>query len=259
MNVLEGTTAAVPDDVLVFLVSFLKQVQDALGTDMVGMYLYGSLALGDFDAASSDLDVLVATARGVAAGQLDRFKRLHAAIEQGGSVWARRLEVAYLPVDALRRHDPSGDTLHPFLSPVCPFGMIKLGEDWILNRHVLFDKGVVLAGPPPSTLIDPISPEDIRNTARNLLRHWRAHLSGPDWMKPRKYQAFTILTMCRALYAVQCGGILSKTRAAEWGMKNLPGEWSPLIRKAMFWRDDPNVADLKETLQFLRFATDSIN
>src|ERR671922_242842 len=38
-------------------------VADALGAKLVGLYLGGSLALGGFDRGSSDIDVLVATAR----------------------------------------------------------------------------------------------------------------------------------------------------------------------------------------------------
>jgi len=49
-------------DVNAFLQQFLSHVRAILGSDFVGLYLYGSLALGDFDPASSDVDAVVATA-----------------------------------------------------------------------------------------------------------------------------------------------------------------------------------------------------
>jgi hypothetical protein len=32
---------------------------------------------------------------------------------------------------------------------------------WVIHRHMLREHGVVLAGPPPHTLIDPVQPDEL--------------------------------------------------------------------------------------------------
>lgn len=48
-------------DINAVLHDFLIRIQAILGNHLRGMYLSGSLALGDFDPRSSDLDFVVVT------------------------------------------------------------------------------------------------------------------------------------------------------------------------------------------------------
>ena len=54
-------------------------------------------------------------------------------------------------------------------------------------------------------------------------------------LRQRKQQAYTILTMCRALYAVRNCAQVSKLQAARWAQEQLP-EWAALIGDALAWR-----------------------
>ena len=49
-------------DIGIFLDVILSRIQEILGEKLAGLYLFGSLALGDFDRGISDLDLLAATA-----------------------------------------------------------------------------------------------------------------------------------------------------------------------------------------------------
>ena len=40
---------------------------------------------------------------------------------------------------------------------------------WPIHRHILREQGVVLAGPPPRTLIDPVQPDELREAVRGIL------------------------------------------------------------------------------------------
>jgi predicted nucleotidyltransferase len=240
-----------------FLQEFLTKVHAILGSNFIGMYLYGSLALGDFDKASSDLDILVVTANPASLKEVEGLRVLHRQIGRGSGSWAHRLEVSYAPRTAIRRYDPSNNR-YPLASPVSPFGMIEHGKDWILNRAILREKGVVVAGPPLKILIDPVTPEEIRKTAKELLcEQWSKHVNGPDWMKPRKYQAFTVLTLCRMLYAMDTGRVATKPQAAAWAMQNLDPKWKPLIDWALAHRADATEGAMDDTLAFLRFVVES--
>ena len=39
---------------------------------------------------------------------------------------------------------------------------------WPIHRHVLREHGVVLAGPPIQTLIDPVQPDELREAVRGI-------------------------------------------------------------------------------------------
>jgi predicted nucleotidyltransferase len=241
-------------EVNAFLDQFLSQTHAVLKQNFIGMYLYGSLALGDFDPESSDIDILVVTASKLPTETVEALEALHERVQKSQSPWATRLEVSYQPVAALRRYDPTNNR-YPHISTVSPFSILEHGRDWIINRHIVREKGVVIAGPSPKTLIDPISSDDLKATVRILLcNSWIKHVSGSDWMRPRKYQAFTTLTMCRSLYVLKYGTTISKPEAAAWALETLEVQWRPLIKQALSWRYDPQPDDMTETLRFLRYT-----
>lgn len=214
----------------------------------------GPLATGDFDAETSDID-FVAPSTG--AGSPETFLALdamHTRIAATGLYWANRIEVDYLPQATLRRYDPLaaphprigvGERLH--LQPPDSSGIIK--------RHILRERGLVLAGPDPKSLIDPISPDDLRRACRGDLAEWWApRLADVGPLASREYQAYAVLTMCRMLCTLQHGAIVSKPAAARWALENVGSTWASLIERAMVWRQDPGPDDLKEALAFIRFT-----
>jgi hypothetical protein len=87
-------------------------VRDALGPQLVGVYLDGSLAAGDFAECSSDIDVLVVTEGVLPDEVVAALGAMHARLATGTSKWSRELEVSYIPCRALRRFDPD-DNCHP--------------------------------------------------------------------------------------------------------------------------------------------------
>ncbi len=241
-------------DVNAILRRLLDGVYAILGDQLVGMYLYGSLSLGDFDPDSSDVDFLAVTADDLADPVLDALRDLHRRIAASGLRYATKLEGSYIPRDALRRYDPDHAD-HPTIGVDWDFGIAKHGSNWILERELVRTHGVILWGPDPATLIDPVEPADLKTAVCAALRDfWSAQLDGPDWLKPRDYQAFAILTMCRALYTLYEGKIASKPTAAAWARQALDPRWQPLIDRALIWRHQHQPDDLTEMLEFLRFA-----
>jgi hypothetical protein len=76
------------------------------------MYLYGSLSLGDFDPASSDIDFLVVTEHELPDETVAALDTMHARIAASGLEWADTLEGSYIPCAAMRRYDPANNR-HP--------------------------------------------------------------------------------------------------------------------------------------------------
>ena len=47
--------------------------------------------------------------------------------------------------------------------------MMRHDSDWVVQRHTLRERGITLAGPAPQTLIDPITPNDLRRAMLAIL------------------------------------------------------------------------------------------
>lgn len=212
----------------------LTSVSQVLGNQLVGMYLYGSLSSGDFDLETSDIDFLVVTTSTLSNKAIADLEAMHHRLWNSGSKWAAKLEGSYIPRREIKRHDPRNGA--------CPtvnegrFYLDKRGSDWIIQRHIVREQGTILAGPDPKTLIDPVSPQDIRRAVKGVLNEWWfPMLEDPTWLREHgsEYHAYAILTMCRALYALETSTIVSKPVAAHWVQGKLGEEWSKVIDQAL--------------------------
>jgi hypothetical protein len=218
----------------------------ALGDGLVGLYLSGSLALGGFHPPSSDIDVLVATTGMLDEAAVQRLAAMHATLRTTGG-WTARLEVVYLPVATLGRYDPSDQRSYPIAASGRDLAVGRQSPTWVLDRWVAREHGLTVAGPRPSTLIDPIGPQALQAAVRGLLlRFWAGQLEGPApaWLRPRSDQAFAILSMCRALYCLEHGVVVSKPAAAAWASQQLGPPWPELVARALGWRADRRPDDL---------------
>jgi hypothetical protein len=238
-------------DVNAVLHLLLARVQAALGDHFVGMYLHGSLASGDFDPQRSDIDFVVVTADALPDALIPALAALHARLIDSRLSWAAKLEGTYFPQQALRHYAPS-DALFPSLNEGS-FYMGGHGSDWVIQSHILREHGIVLAGPAPRSLIDPVAPDDLRRATRELLREWWAPmLHDSTRLQSAEYQAYAVLTMCRALYTLATGAVASKPVAARWAQAALGARRAALIERALAWRPGMPLDVLDETLDLIK-------
>lgn len=233
-------------------------IGEVLGAKLVGLYLYGSLVTGEFDLALSDIDLAAVVAADLDEAELARLERMHAAIARDNPRWDDRIEVGYISTALLREFDPRGTIA--VISPGEPFHRRAAESSWLFNLHVVREQGVTLCGPPPRTLVAPITPADLARALRGTMRMWQAWLPEAEPVMRAKPQAYVVLTMCRALYTHQHGAFVSKRQAAVWAADAFPA-WSSVIRHALAWYEanaEPEVdlaATRATTLRFARFAT----
>lgn len=241
-------------DVNAVLHALLSRVRTVLGHHFVGLYVHGSLAGGDFEPQRSDIDFVVVTDDELSDEVLLALEAMHARITASGLEWATKLEGSYIPRQALRRYDPT-HARHPSLRVDGSFGVGQHGSDWVIQGHVIREQGIVVAGPAPQTLIDPVWPDDLRQAVQAMLREWWAPmLHEPARLHTGEYQAYAILTMCRALFTLQHGAVVSKPVAARWAQQALGERWAALIERASAWRHDAQLDALNETLDFIRYT-----
>jgi len=245
-------------DVNEILDLLLRNVKEILQDQFVGMYLFGSLANGDFD-KHSDIDVLIATRDKIAEKVFSALREMHTRISTMDSPWAIQLEVYYIPQDALRRFDPH-DKLHPHLDRGNGETLHRMSHesDWIIQRHILREHGITVEGPQIQTLIDPVSPNELRKAVVDVLPLWaNPILDDPSQIDKRVYQSFFVISLCRMLYTMEYGVIVSKPFAANWAKKNFI-QWTALIERAWIGRQNSGLEaqpeDINGTLDLIRYT-----
>jgi len=241
-------------DVNAMLLRLLAEVQTILGDQFTGLYLYGSLAIGDFDPGKSDIDFLVVTTDALPDEKVAALATMHARLAASDSKWATELEGSYIPRRSLRHYDAT-DTHHPHIDRGGgTLAIEQHGTDWVIQCHVLRNQGVVVAGPDPRTLINPVSADELRRGVVGLLWWWELQLSDTSRVEQSGYQAYTILSMCRILYTLEYGTVASKPAAARWARGTLGERWVALIERAVNWQPGDSMDRLNETLEFIRYT-----
>lgn len=246
-------------DLDMFLDAWLAGVRAALGEQCVGVYLHGSLGVGDFD-AHADLDFLVAVRDELSWTELAALERLHEALHASPSPWARQLDGSYVPLAILRKYDPAHTEL-PYLDRGSRHLIASDHCNQAVVRWMVRERGIPLAGPDPRELIDPVSASHLSEQAVNHMRLWTDELEAdPSAMNNRWYQPYAVLSYCRMLYTIERGSVVSKPVAARWALATLGAEWHDLIVRAATTREDPagrartsaDPADLAETRRFIQ-------
>jgi hypothetical protein len=230
------------------------QVRNILREQLVGLYLSGSLAAGDFNPDTSDIDFVVVTAGTLPDDTLAALETMHARLFSSDLRYARKLEGDYIPRSVLRRYKPE-QAPYPHYGMDGHFAVEQHGIDSVIQHYVLREWGIPVAGPAPRTLVDPIAPDDLRRAASaTLMEWWAPQLDDPVRLQSDLYQTYAVLTMCRIFYTMEHGDVVSKPVAARWLQEALGQPWADLIADALAWRPGMRFARLNDTLDFIRFT-----
>jgi hypothetical protein len=195
-----------------YLGELVTRLHLELGDDLVGVWQFGSGALGDFDPLRSDLDVQAVTARRLPTAVRDRIVARLSHPTLGCPV--RGLELVLYARDDLaaasyqlnlntgprmRQHasqDPREDPAFWF----------------VIDLAIGREHGRPLFGPAPAEVIPPFPRQLIASSLREALRFW----TGPEGSA-----AQAVLAACRAWAWAVDGVWLSKGAAAEWARERL--------------------------------------
>ena len=203
-----------------------------LGKTLVGVYVHGSLALGGFTWAGSDVDVLIVVSAeppfDVRRELIRRFLDLEMICPRKG------LELSIVLETDCREIRPSvpyclhysGAWREAYLRDLDETLRELHGEDPDLPAHfaVVNRACIRLCGKEQAEVFAEVPPElyresilfDIGNAAEDIFAH----------------PVYVTLNLCRAIAFVRDGLILSKLDGAEWALRHLPERFAPLIGHA---------------------------
>ncbi len=241
----------------------LTRMDGVLGANLLGLYLQGSFAVGDFD-RDSDVDFIAVVQDPINDHQLVALMDMHRRLFRLESGWAQHLEGSYFPVAILRDYHRRDELLWYIDN-----GSNELEQsghcNTIVVRWTLRHHGIILTGAPAATLVDPIPVEELRREiAADMVEWGRQILAEQDRYNNRFYQGFIVLSYCRMLHDLQAGDVSSKRAAAEWAKQELDPAWHGLIDRTWRTRPDPAVsvrtpadpADFQATLDFMQYVID---
>jgi predicted nucleotidyltransferase len=247
---------------------FAARVQSALGGNLIGAYLVGSLATGEFD-LDSDVDFLVLTEVELRDADVKSLEAIHRDVHALGSYPAEHLEGSYLTAELLNRPDAVGVEPIWYVDNGSTSLVLSIHDNRWHVRWILRERGIIMTGPDPKTFLPPISIEALRDEAassiQELAGRFIAELDRPiGWFNTRFGQSFAVLTCCRMLQTCADGIVDSKLSAVKWAERSLDPEWCGLIREAWIERREvrfgekvrqaAGTAVMRETAKFLAHA-----
>jgi hypothetical protein len=255
----DGRLAPHPE-IRALLDELLAGARAILGGRLVGLYVGGSLAIGDFQADRSDVDVVAVTDGELGDDAVRALAALHARLAATPSRWGNELEGSYISVEAL-----SAPGLRAIRHPYIDRGTGTLavidneGGYWEIQRWLLREHGIAVSGPSLRDVINPVGPDRLRAAVVDILREWwLPMLAEPARLAGLRfgYRCYAVLTMCRMRYTLEHGSIATKPVAARWAIAALAPRWTPLIERALAWSAD-TTPDLDETVALIREAVDA--
>jgi streptomycin 3"-adenylyltransferase len=245
-----------PAPVRAQVMGFRDALADALGSNLAGLYLHGSLAMGCFNPACSDVDLLAVTRRGMTVETKRRVAEL--LLKTSGA--PSPIEISFLreadlrpweyptPYDFHYSRDWHEKLQRELSSGEWQAWEDEHGRDEDLAAHITatLQRGICLYGESIAAAFPPIPPE-----------HYRASLLADfEWGYERLGQnpVYFILNACRIYAYVREGRICSKDEGGVRAVAALPQEFREIVGRALDVYRGQQIAGQFERTELARFA-----
>jgi len=239
----------------------LAGVSEVLGSNFLGAYLGGSYAHGGWD-SFSDVDFNVVIDHDLTAEELTELTQVHTRVFAIDSYYAHHLEGSYFPRDVLADNSRTDEPVWYLDNGSLTFER-STHDNTLVNRWVLREHGIGLAGPAPETWIPVVPVGKLKNEIRHTMESWGNEILEGKYLLDNYWaQFFTVLMYCRMMHSLSTGRVGSKPLAAEWAKDTLGERWIPLINDALNARPnqyqkyyEPSNPELvRQTKALVRFA-----
>ena len=224
-----------PEDVEQLLAKLVELLSDDLGPVLSGLYLHGSLVVGDFAPGRSDVDLVAVLTVQPNAELLVPLGRLHDEVSGLFPKWRGHVEVEYVALETLRMHAAGGPVEAPGviarISPGEHLHLLPATPHRILGWSLVRRYSRAMIGPPAAEAIPAFSEQMVKEALLHHVRDW------PVWVREMATaggQAYAVLSLCRAAVLVETGEQLSKKAAATHVSLRVP-VWADVVLWARDW------------------------
>ena len=255
------------------LKSFVHKISAELGENLVGIYLVGSIASGDFD-LDSDVDFLVVTNTELIEANMKALQDIQIEIHGINCYPAKHLEGSYISIHDLNDWNTVGQKkLYYFDNGSTTYEQSTHDNQWHV-RWILRARGITLVGPKPETILKSIPLHEmfreIKATMLQVMKLFEDEINRPlSFFNSRFGQSFTVLTYCRMLHTLHTGTVQSKNAGAKWAKQFVEPKWVNIIDQAWHEREGvrflakihqrAELTSLHETLDFIKYAVAQID
>ena len=212
---------------------FVNKSKDILKDNLVGIYLHGSSVMGCFNPAKSDIDLIIIVNDKMSNDSKREYMEM--VVDLNSSAPAKGIEMSMV----------RKDVCNPFVYPT-PFelhfsaGHLKWykdnPEDYILKMNgtdkdlaahftIIRKRGKCLYGPPIEEVFSEVPKADYMDSI------WFDIVEAPEDIT--EDTMYLTLNLARVLAFAKDNLVLSKKEGGEWGLKNVPEKYHPLIADAL--------------------------
>ncbi|MEM3458750.1 MAG: DUF4111 domain-containing protein [Candidatus Bathyarchaeia archaeon] len=221
-----------PEKTPKFVRDFLKDtftsVHSVLRDNLVGIYLYGSLAMKCFNPKSSDIDIILIVKKRLS----KEPKRKIVEYLKGIGSKDRRIELSIVREGVVRNPQyPLMVDLHfEYWGEV--FENEKDNEI-LSNLYTTRKRGFCVWGKPIDDVFSKIPAEYHLRSVIDDLEHTRKYLHENPENIGYDPTVYWVLGSCRILAFIREEKVLSKLEGGQWGLANLPKKYQGLIEHAL--------------------------
>jgi predicted nucleotidyltransferase len=206
----------------------LSEVHAILKGNLIGIYLYGSLAMGCFSPRSSDIDIILVVDKRLSKEQRKKI------IEylRGACSKDRRIELSIIRADALQnpQYPMMVDLHYEYWGNVFEN---KKDREILSNLYTTRKRGFRVWGKPIKELFSRIPAQYHLRSVIEDIEHTRRYLHEKPESIGYNVQVYWVLGSCRILTFIREERVLSKLEAGHWGLAHLPEEYHSTVERAL--------------------------
>lgn len=223
------------------LYNFANEITAELADNLIGVYLVGSIATGDFD-LDSDVDFLVVTNTELTETNIKSLQEIQAKIYDIDCYPAKHLEGSYISIGDLNNWHTVGEKeLYYFDNGSTTFEQSTHDNKWHV-RWILRERGITLIGQKPEQITQPIPLHELSNEIKMAMleemKAFEGEINHPrSFWNSRFGQSFAVLTYCRMLHTLHTGTVQSKKAGVKWAKQFVEPKWVDIIDQAWSERD----------------------
>ncbi|KEK25189.1 nucleotidyltransferase domain-containing protein [Bacillus gaemokensis] len=198
-----------------------------LNEELIGVYVYGSIALGAFHPDTSDVDFVTVTRQPVSEAQKIQISELHKKLSK--SMLGKRMDGMYIPLVDLGKYN---EEMPQYV--YCADGKINVGH-WDVNAvtwWTLKNRGITVIGKEASELPFQTPWSKVVETMKyNVEQYWSGKVSRPYLFLIEEWVESAVVTMGRILYTLEHKTIVSKDEGLQYMMRSSTEKWLPLLQE----------------------------
>jgi predicted nucleotidyltransferase len=220
--------------------------------NVIGIYLFGSLTYGGFDAKSSDIDLLVVTKTILNKVEIDIVKNIHEKLTVFDENWSKRFEVSYTPKEMFKDKNIPVKP-RPYYNAIF-YDEATYGNEWSINNYLLYKYGKAIYGIDFKNILEyKINMDEIiKSCINDFYKEWLPKLIDDEWLSSSHYQAYIILNICRIIYTISNSELANKIESAKWVKQKYP-KWDFLIEEAESWNYGETLNKQNEIKEYLKY------